>query len=686
MKLHRLRLENFRQFKGVQEIEFSCDREKNVTLIWGANGAGKTTLLNAFTWVLYGSFTKDFEKPEALVNRDTWMELNAGDQIRVSIELEFENDDQIFTARRSVTYRKGEDGSQTIVEEVKPYLAFIDQTGRSQLSGDPDDHIRQILPERLHSFFFFNGERIEHLVHASAYKEIEDAIKTILGLKVVERAIKHLPEAAKRFEQELKQYGTAEQKDITRGLEQVDEDIEKAKLEYAESQQLVAECEEEIRVLDEKLRGSDEARSKQRRREELERQERSGVEAIGRLSARVGSLINEQGFLAFGGQLFDQVRTQFEVKRQKKELPAPVKREFIDDLLSDGQCICGASLREGTEGYHNIMAWKSRAGLVDVEQRWHMLCAWAEKYRSQRSEFSRELDRLLDERTEKKVELNQIRQQLSGLSASLQNITKDNIDVLESRRAAAQKQKDEEIRRQGRLDLSITQLNEKKAALERDLKRVASVEAKAELASRRVTVTRDALNTLEQVYRIRTEQTRTDLDAKIKEVYRSISYKPYVPVLDENFQLNLMYAGEPVAKSTGENQILSLSFVGALASIARSRWEETKGSAVGSADVRGGVYPIVMDAAFGSLDLNYRKEVALGLPQLAEQVVVIVSKSGGEGTYEHLRDRVGKSYVIEYHTPKDGMVPELIEIDGKQFSYIDRTNDGAEFAAIVEAK
>lgn len=55
MLIKTLRMKNFRQFKGTTEINFSCDAEKNVTVILGDNTFGKTTLLQAFNWCLYGT-------------------------------------------------------------------------------------------------------------------------------------------------------------------------------------------------------------------------------------------------------------------------------------------------------------------------------------------------------------------------------------------------------------------------------------------------------------------------------------------------------------------------------------------------------------------------------------------------------------------------------------------------------
>ena len=45
MLLKKLTLINFRPFKGEHVIEFSTDKDKNITLVMAENGAGKTTLL-----------------------------------------------------------------------------------------------------------------------------------------------------------------------------------------------------------------------------------------------------------------------------------------------------------------------------------------------------------------------------------------------------------------------------------------------------------------------------------------------------------------------------------------------------------------------------------------------------------------------------------------------------------------
>lgn len=64
MLIDTITLNNFRQYKGTNNIQFSTNPEKNVTIITGENTCGKTTLVQSFIWCLYGKI--DFKDKEIL--------------------------------------------------------------------------------------------------------------------------------------------------------------------------------------------------------------------------------------------------------------------------------------------------------------------------------------------------------------------------------------------------------------------------------------------------------------------------------------------------------------------------------------------------------------------------------------------------------------------------------------------
>ena len=104
------------RYKGDNELFFSTDNEKNVTVVLGDNTFGKTTLAQGFRWALYEklndtSYAK--KKDVVLLNNEVAAEMR-GSQVRdVYVEIVVENDD----------------------EEVK----FVRKASFNKKSGDPDD-------------------------------------------------------------------------------------------------------------------------------------------------------------------------------------------------------------------------------------------------------------------------------------------------------------------------------------------------------------------------------------------------------------------------------------------------------------------------------------------------------------------------------------------------------------------
>src|SRR5690554_3926786 len=61
MRINRIALNNFRGY-GSSEINFTKNKEKNVSIIAGKNGFGKTTFLTSLIWVMYGSLMRQVEE------------------------------------------------------------------------------------------------------------------------------------------------------------------------------------------------------------------------------------------------------------------------------------------------------------------------------------------------------------------------------------------------------------------------------------------------------------------------------------------------------------------------------------------------------------------------------------------------------------------------------------------------
>ena len=102
MLIKQITLQNFRQFKGKQELVFATDSNQNVTVLLGDNTFGKTTILQAFNWCLFNE--ADFPKesnPDFLLNLDLAEEKAGMEQkLEVYVELILEHNDIEYTILR----------------------------------------------------------------------------------------------------------------------------------------------------------------------------------------------------------------------------------------------------------------------------------------------------------------------------------------------------------------------------------------------------------------------------------------------------------------------------------------------------------------------------------------------------------------------------------------------------------
>ena len=197
MILHRMIVENFRQFYGKQEINFfsSSQEHANVTVIFGENGRGKTGLFRAIMFCLFGErrLSQDGDVPHdelQLVNIFA-LEANPGQPVRTVVELEFTHREQLYRLRRAILGMQ--DGKRIIEEEDEKRLSITLADGNTQpvSTTEIDAVIDSILDRRVKDYFLFDGEKIERLTRASIEqrREISAGIRNLLNVDSLETAI-----------------------------------------------------------------------------------------------------------------------------------------------------------------------------------------------------------------------------------------------------------------------------------------------------------------------------------------------------------------------------------------------------------------------------------------------------------------------------------------------------------------
>ncbi len=234
----------------------------------------------------------------------------------------------------------------------------------------------------------------------------------------------------------------------------------------------------------------------------------------------------------------------------------------------------------------------------------------------------------------------------------------------------------------------LQDVEEEVRAKQREIETLQMADEEGKLAQRRVNAVSNVVGALRRIREIRYEELRNDLSAQLSEVWGGIAIKDYRARLDNEFRLKLTKdiggQEEPVrGASTGEKQVLSLAFVGALSAKARSTFERAK--LQGKNLFRGGLYPLVIDSAFGNLEVEYRRDVARWVPTLSPQLILLVSETQFRQEVEQeLLPMIGREWVLKCETRKN--TSRDISLLGRSYPYVIQSADGFERTTFVEVQ
>lgn len=653
MKLKRLELENFRQFRD-ETLEFARGPEKGVTVIHGSNGAGKTTLLNAFTWLFYGEV--DFDtRPDRLVTEGTIAEASVGAKIPVTVNLRFEHEGVSYRAERQAYYTKRSstdfdgdpgDGAECTVK-IKENDSWSER-------NNPENTLDQIMPERLSGLFFFDGEDIEELAGIDNQSRIQESIENIMGLTILERATRHLNAVAGRFESEAEEHGSDELKELIQEKKQLENTVEDLERQNADTERSIEQVEQEIQDIEQQYDRLDDAAALQTNRENYETERAELQDEIEEINQQIRGEINNTGFISLATPLIKETAEELDQMRQDGEIPSDLTDSFIDSLLNSGQCICGRPLKPGTKHRKQIQNLRGDAVADGVETSAIQIMGDFEQVEETVSEFFDNIDSLIDRRKRLHDKIESKTELIDKVSSELEEMdiateSGESPAKLEQKRNNKLEEKEDLEHELGRIEERITQTEEEIEEIEEEIDELEEEQEEARVAQRRQHVAELIEEELETAYGDLKDKVRKLANQKIKGTFGSIASKDLTAEVTEDFELKIWQdvGAEQVEvdKSTGERQIASLAFVGSLVDIARERYESNPDSDY----FTGGIYPLVMDSPFGALDKSHRREVGRVIPTLANQVIVLATDSQWEGPVEEeMTPMVGEQYWLDF--------------------------------------
>lgn len=684
MRLRSLKLLNFRPFLGETTLSLADEPGKSITVIHGNNGGGKTTLLNAFTWALHGKHTGAYAAPHIHINRQAIAQAQPGERITAAVEVVFEHDGQRFEVRRECFVDKT--GPIESLQESESVLMVRHNGKLIKPPEKPEDRIGQVLPENLYTYFFFDGERIDNIAKAENREEMSKAIKTLLSVELLDRGIRHLSESRRTLEKELAGIGDPETQkwiDQKQTLSDELEGLEDKRLNIASE---IEASNRRIQEINARLSDLEQVREIQEQRQALEVQQ-GGIERQIALSEdKLRRTLSGKGYVVFLTDAVQQFRQLADDLHQRGQLPSRIKQEFVEELLEDQRCICGTELTEGSMERDKVSGWLEKSGMGDVEEKIFYMKQEFGNLEQQQQDFWDEVEQERSSIRNLETQLTSINNRLNAISEKLQGNEDVNVSGLEKQREDATAYRDELI---GDDRLAEDRIGQISAEIKQLKKKIEEHEQRGEqqaLLQRQIAATEQAIQCISEVRQRVDDKFRTVLEAKVREIFQQVAVVPYLPKLNENYELFLVNrVGDEelvVPTSQGQNQVLSLSFIGSV--IDRVRYWSKKHSLL---NLDASSYPLVMDSPFGNLDEIHRRQIALVIPKLAEQLVVMATKTQWRGEVEvEMEPYIGKEYVLTYHTTKPNTQPDFVERHGVQYALVKPSAYDYEWTEIVEVQ
>ena len=218
MIFENLLINNFGVYSGKQNFDLSTKEKKPVILIGALNGSGKTTFLQAIDFVLYGKFSNFFYSQKLSYENFLKKNINKnnyddGAQVELVFFRKSKGKNEKFKISRNW---------KAIGKKIKEeFFVFIDDVYDEDITKDWDNFVDQILPSRVASLFFFDGEKIEQLADLEQSKGVlKKAINSLLGLEIVDQLNIDVDEFQKRSVLQLKT--DDEKKNINKLKKEVD--------------------------------------------------------------------------------------------------------------------------------------------------------------------------------------------------------------------------------------------------------------------------------------------------------------------------------------------------------------------------------------------------------------------------------------------------------------------------------
>lgn len=647
MIIKQIKLTNFRQFMGEHVIEFSTDKEKNVSVILGSNTCGKTTIVGAFIWGLYG--VNNLKEPKMLLNIVLAQKLTFGSQ-DVSVEITLNHDNKDYIILRTQRFSKSATGDSVRGNAPELKVSYVVESGET-IPVNPaecQNVIESILPQALSDYFFFDGERIKSI---NTKANVKDAVRGLMGLDVYSAGMDHLnPNSGSsvigKFKKEI---DTGKDQEATRRKYQIEEF--KANLDGYEKKtpQILDELQHWQTKKDEYdriIRENEDVKAAQTKRAQLEREVADYEEEIKNSETRFINDINYNASKFFAIPL---IKRGFEVLKSAKDEGEGIPNmhaSSIEYILKRGKCICGCDLTKNQGAVECIQHEQSLLPPQHIGTEVRMFRKDMENALSTSAMYVDNIKS--DYRTwlNSQQKLEYCKKDLKIISDKI--IGFEDVEKYERKRQEAVQQLARfEQAKAGNHD-AIVRLKALIEANEKEIDKLIVANEKNKKIQRYCDYAQAIYDWFKDFYDRQEKEVKDDLLASINENFSKMYHGSREITMNNDYKITPVLAGDKseLAKSEGLETVTNFSFIMGLVELARKKAMKIEDEELANQPITE-PYPIVMDAPFSNTDIKHIENITARLPEVAEQVIIFVMDKDWNYAKKELEKHLGSKYIIE---------------------------------------
>lgn len=653
MLIKSIELYNFRQFKDKQTLTFSCDPEKNVTILLGDNTFGKTTILQAFNWCLYNkaNFPKD-SNPDFLLNLEVAKEnKGAKETCSVYVEIILEHKGCEYTIRRTEDYYNYS-GDEWRPFDNKPEITWKDNgIAKSVPTEDCDKIIKSILPESLSEYFFFDTERVSDI---GTKKDLPDAVQGLLGLAPVKNARIHLGKDSQKSTVIGKWYSALDENGDERGkqaktvIEQKNEEKTKLKEKHDDLSNEIDTLTKQKENLDQIIRDNQDTAELQKRKEVFENELENNKRDIENYETTFKKYFGDNIVNYLLLPLIDNAEGFLKGANVEDKGIREMTATSIADIIKRGKCICGAEIKKGdtpeecNEAYRHIL---EELRFLPPESIGTSIRNYKNLIENDKN-YSKQFFEILENQYRQIINT---RSKISGLE--------DKIKEIEINISDKHDMKDYE----GQVEKIKTFLKEKKNAQSEIIKKIGACENEIQSARKVldsliasnenndrlikcIAYAQEICDWIDEAYGKKEAEIRESLQERVNNIFSEMYHGDRRVTIDDNYKVTLYSNVDGVEIASGESEglkrVKNFAFISGLVDLAKEK--ASMGNDKNSLKWENEPYPLVMDAPFSNADETHIQHISKVLPRVANQVIMFVMKKDWHYAKDVMQVYVGK--------------------------------------------